>query len=85
MRILKIGGDYTSANNFAVTTFLNINGNNTSDEEEPAGKYANSPPTFTQNASNADIILTESPVKWSCSSRARQWQPNFALTIVSLF
>lgn len=34
MSILKIGGDYTPANNFAVTTFLNINSNNTSNEDE---------------------------------------------------
>ena len=48
-------------NNFAVTAFLDVNGNGAPDEGEPAGEYANNPFAFAQNASAVDILLTEPP------------------------
>ena len=64
--ILESPGDYTldnilPGNNFAVTAFLDVNGNATPDEGEPAGEYANNPFLFAQNASDIDILLTEPP------------------------
>lgn len=64
--ILESPGGYTlenilPGNNFAVTAFLDVNGNHTPDEGEPAGEYANNPFAFTQNISDVDILLTEPP------------------------
>ena len=64
--VLQLPGDYTldnilPGNNFAVTAFLDVNGNGAPDEGEPAGEYANNPFAFTQNAFDVDILLTEPP------------------------
>ena len=64
--ILESPGDYTldnilPGNNFAVTAFLDVNGNATPDEGEPTGEYTNNPFLFAQNASDVDILLTEPP------------------------
>ena len=64
--ILESPGDYTldnilPGNNFAVTAFLDVNGNGAPDEGEPAGEYAKNPFAFMQNASDVDILLTEPP------------------------